>query len=238
MKKLLIVLFALLLVLSLGGCKKKGTDDNTDNKGTVTAANNYADFVAAGNDDELEILMSVQNHQSWWDNKLTIYAQDDDGGYFLYEAKVDEETAKKLEPGTLIKVKGYKGEWASEVELLDATVEIVEGAGKVYDAKDISDIADDDLKMKEYINQKIAIKGLLVVEVNKKDSDSDPDLYITVLAKDNLLYDLCVENYLNGPETIVYQTAAKLQPGDTIDIEGFMYWYEGPNPHVTAVTVE
>ena len=238
MKKLLIVLFALLLVFSLGGCKKKGADDNTDDKGGVKAANNYADFVAADNDAELEILMSVQGHQSWWDNKVTVYAQDDDGGYFLYEAKADEETAKKLVPGTLIKVKGYKGEWAGEVELMAATIEIVEGAGKVYDPKDISDIADDDLKMKEYINQKIAIKDLLVVEVNKKDSDSDPDLYITVLAKDEMLYDLCVENYLNGPETIVYQTAAKLQPGDTIDIEGFMYWYEGPNPHVTAITVK
>ena len=26
--------------------------------------------------------------------------------------------------------------------------------------------------------------------------------------------------------------------GDTIDIEGFLYWYEGAQPHVTSVTVE
>ena len=29
-----------------------------------------------------------------------------------------------------------------------------------------------------------------------------------------------------------------LQIGDTIDAEGFLYWYEGVNPHITAITVK
>jgi len=27
-----------------------------------------------------------------------------------------------------------------------------------------------------------------------------------------------------------------LNSGDKIDMEGFLYWYEGVNPHITSVT--
>ena len=26
--------------------------------------------------------------------------------------------------------------------------------------------------------------------------------------------------------------------GDTVDVEGFLYWYEGPQPHITSITVK
>ena len=29
-----------------------------------------------------------------------------------------------------------------------------------------------------------------------------------------------------------------LKKGDVVDMEGFLYWYEGVNPHITAVTVK
>jgi hypothetical protein len=41
----------------------------------------------------------VQATQSWWDNKITVYAQDQDGAYFLYEMACSEEDAAKLVPG-------------------------------------------------------------------------------------------------------------------------------------------
>ena len=50
-------------------------------------AMSYADFVAAEIDDEVTIEAYVQAHQGWWDNNgtgnVTIYAQDEEGGYFL-----------------------------------------------------------------------------------------------------------------------------------------------------------
>ena len=30
--------------------------------------------------------------------------------------------------------------------------------------------------------------------------------------------------------------AKPIQIGDKIDMEGFLYWYEGVNPHITSVT--
>ena len=28
-----------------------------------------------------------------------------------------------------------------------------------------------------------------------------------------------------------------LEIGQTVDMEGFLYWYEGVNPHITSLTV-
>lgn len=232
MKKLLTVLFALMMVFALVGCSKK----------EQLAKNNYEDFLKAGEDQELEIAMSVQAHQSWWDNKLTIYAQDDDGGYFLYNAEVDEKLAEVLQPGTMIVVTGYKTEWSGEVEFAEgAKVAILAGEkdreGKVYDPKDVTDKLANFEELAKFMNQKVAIKGLEVTNISKKDDASDPDIYISVKAGD-AAFDLCLENYLTGPDTDVYKTAESLTVGNTIDIEGFLYWYNGPNPHVTAITVK
>ena len=36
----------------------------------------------------------------------------------------------------------------------------------------------------------------------------------------------------------VYEAVKALNVGDTVDLEGFLYWYEGANPHITSVTVK
>ena len=46
-----------------------------------------------------------------------------------------------------------------------------------------------------------------------------------------------MESYLCDNTTEVYNAVKNLQIGQTIDAEGFLYWYEGVNPHITSVTV-
>ena len=48
-----------------------------------------------------------------------------------------EEDYAKLTPGTKIKVTGYKAEWSGEVEIIDATFEIMEG-NYVASARDVT----------------------------------------------------------------------------------------------------
>ena len=38
-------------------------------------------------------------------------------------------------------------------------------------------------------------------------------------------------------DTDVYKAVKNLKVGDTIDLEGFLYWYNGVNPHITSVKV-
>ena len=48
-------------------------------------------------------------------------------------------------------------------------------------------------------------------------------------------YSFTVESYLRGAGTEVYEAVKQLQVGDVIDVTGFLYWYEGPNPHIISV---
>ena len=47
-----------------------------------------------------------------------------------------------------------------------------------------------------------------------------------------------MESYLCDNTTDVYNAVEALNIGDTVDMEGFLYWYEGANPHVTSITVK
>ena len=96
MKKFVAILVALLLtVLCMSAVAEKS-------EGVMT----YAEYDAAEMDAEVVIETYVQATQSWWDNKITVYTQDEDGAYFLYEMACSEEDAAKLVPGAKIKVTG------------------------------------------------------------------------------------------------------------------------------------
>ena len=51
-------------------------------------------------------------------------------------------------------------------------------------------------------------------------------------------YTFTVESYLCDKDSDVYKAVEALQIGDKIDMEGFLYWYNGVNPHITSVTVK
>ena len=66
----------------------------------------YADYAAAEMDSEVAIEAFVQAKESWWDDKATVYAQDADGAYFLYDMNCSQEDYEKLVTGQKIKVTG------------------------------------------------------------------------------------------------------------------------------------
>ncbi len=221
-------------------------EETTEAAGDVMS---YADYVAADVDTEVTVETYVQAKQGWWENEgvgnATFYTQDEDGAYFLYNMPCSEEDYDKMVPGTKIRVKGFKSEWSGEVEITDATYEIIDG-NYVAKATDVTDkLGADDLV--DYMNQFVAFNGM-TVEGSGDDGAAflynwdgsgtqGDDLYFNV-SKDGKTYTFCVESYLCGSDTDVYKTVEGLKVGDTVDVEGFMYWYEGPQPHVTSVTVK
>ena len=202
----------------------------------------YAGFVAAELDTLVTVETYVQAKQSWWDNKATFYTQDEDGAYFIYNMACTEEEFNKLVPGTRIRVTGYKAEWAGEVELTDATYEIVEADPFIAEPVDVTALLGTD-ELIEYQNRLVAFKGVTVEEyadgaafAYKNPTDKTDDLYFKVSA-DGKSYEFCVEYYLCNEETEVYKAVEGLNVGDVVDLEGFLYWYEGPNPHITGLSV-
>ena len=207
----------------------------------------YAEYAAAELDTEVVIETYVQAKQSWWEDKATVYTQDQDGAYFLYDMACSEEDYEKLTPGTKIRVTGYKSEWSGEVEIIDATFEIVEAQDNfIAEALDVTDLLGSD-ELIDHQNQFVSFKGMTVEA--SKDADGNEatflykwdgsgqdgdDLYFNV-SKDGETYTFTVESYLCDNTTDVYAAVKELKAGDVIDMEGFLYWYEGVNPHITSV---
>ena len=61
------------------------------------------------------------------------------------------------------------------------------------------------------------------------------DLYFNA-SVDGKTYTFVVESSLRDKDSDVYKAVKELKVGDQVDMEGFMYWYEGPQPHITLVS--
>ena len=228
MKKFIALLLALTMLAAFAGCGNK-FDPAAKSEGVMT----YAEYAAAAMDSEVVIEAYVQATQSWWDNKITVYAQDPDGAYFIYELACSEADAAKLTKGAKIRVTGYKGTWAGEIEIMDATFEFVNDGTWVAEATDVTALLGSDALI-DHQNKFVAFKGLTIEAINYKNGEPGDDIYVDV-SYNGATYSFCVERYLTGPDTDVYKAFASLKSGDKVDIEGFLYWYEGVNTHITSV---
>ena len=257
MKKIIAMLLALTMVLAFAGCAKTEAPVETtaapvettapveteaaeteapETEAPAVAAMTHEEYIAADMDAAVTVETYVQGHQSWWDNKITVYCQSPDGAYFLYELACSEEDAAKLVPGTKIRVSGYKGEWAGEVEIMDGTFEFVDdGETCIAEALDVTDLLGTDALI-EHQNEFVSFTGMTVEAIEYKNGEPGDDIYVT-LGVNGASYSFCVEVYLTGTDSDVYTTVGELEVGDVVNVEGFLYWYEGVNPHITAISV-
>ena len=256
MKKILAMLLVLTMVLAFAACEPAapaptGTTTTPSTSSTPTTSNTdpnkvltYAEYAAievtqGGAQVPVVIEFYVQATQSWWDNKITVYGQDRDGGYFVYEMACTQEDASKLVPGTKIRVKGFKTVWEGEYELASgATFEFVEGAdtyiAEAFDATAL--LGTDDLI--KHQNKLVTFKGLTIKSISYKGGAAGDDIYVNVTNGDKE-FSFCVERYLTAPDTDVYKAFVDyaVGEGDVVDITGFLYWYQGPNTHITSIAL-
>lgn len=223
--------------------------------GTIdeSQAISYDEFMALEFDEPVIISTYVQAKQAWWDNKATLYTQTPEGAYFIYEMPMTEVEYEALVPGTKILVSGVKAEWSGEIEIQDAIYELGDSSDTyIAEPVDITEMLGTDDLIK-YQNQYISVKDMKIMAAddaadndaafiynyNGSGTDGD-DLYFKVSkgGENDPIYTFTVESYLTGPGTDVYEAVKNLKIGDTVDMEGYLYWYEGANPHITSVTVK
>lgn len=244
MKKLTAILLVLVMMLGIAACTPADKPKETETQAPTSTAMSHAEYLAAELDAPVEIECYVQATQSWWDNKIVIYAQDKTGGYFAYNVTCSEADAAKLVPGTKININGFKTAYKGMPEVAEgATLTIIEGADTyIAEPVDMTDL----LGKQELVDKagmKAAFKGLTIAAINYKNDAPGDDIYVDVTLGDKT-YSFCVERYLTDPETDVYKAFAELKAGDKVDIEGFVYWYDadedasgdGINTHITKVT--
>ncbi len=241
MKKLLALVLALTMVLCAAMAAAEGV-----------AVMTHAGFIALEMDSPVTVETYVQAHQILKEGKVSVYAQSEDGAYFLYGVPCTEEELAKLVPGTKIRVSGYKTEWSGEVEIGDATIEILEGDPFIAEAADVTALLGAD-EIIDRQNEFVAFKGMTVEPIKIQDDETEyaflyswdgsgtregnSDLYFNV-SVNGQTYQFTVESDLCGNETDVYKAVENLKVGDTVDLEGFLYWYNGVNPHITKIEVK
>ena len=267
MKRTILLTLALTMALAVTGCGSNGntSSQNSSGSGSDTTSQSqsstsgsqtagevmsHAEYMAAALDSQVTVETYVQAKQSWWEDKATLYTQDQDGAYFIYNVACSQEDYDKLTPGTKIQVTGYKAEWSGEVEIMDGVFQIVEG-GDTYVAEplDVTELLSSE-DLINHQNQLVSFKGL-TVEPSQDASGNEAaflyswdgsgtdgdDLYFNA-SYNGQTYTFTVESYLCDNTTDVYAAVKNLQIGQTIDAEGFLYWYEGVNPHITSITVK
>ena len=244
MKKLLTVLFVLTMVLGLTACKKETkVDPNAKAEGVMT----YAEYANAAIDAKVVVEGFVVASQSYY-NGATLYVADGDGAYFVYGGSISEEDWNKLgitagspyvglaKEGVKVHVEGTKAEWAGEVEIADAVVTIVDTTDKYLpEAKDVTkeDFA-------KFANQFVKMEATIAeAPIYKWDGSGEAgqnaDLYYGVEVNGNK-YTFVVESYLMYEGSELYNAVLALNAGDKVELQGFMYWYEGAQLHTTGVT--
>ena len=267
MKKILALLLALCMVFALAACGQQAApaekpaeqpaeqptekpaeqpaeppaEQPAEQPAEENPAMSYEEFAAAAIEDPVTIKAAVQATQSWWNDQITVYTQDQDGAYFLYNMACSEEDAAKLVPGQWILVNGFKAEWAGEVEIIDATFELLDDEPYVAQPVDATEVWGT-VDMINYMNQLVVFRGVTVEAYDdsgaafayKDPEGKTDDLYFKV-TKGDTTYEFCVEFYLCGKDTDVYKSVEALQVGDVIDLQGFLYWYNGPNLQATGV---
>ncbi len=233
---------------------KHSTDEHTANPAAALpdAANDadafcvmtHAEFETAELNETVCIETYVQAKQDWWDNTANVYAQSEDGAYYLYMMNCSEKDYALLTPGTKIRVTGIKSEWSGEIEIMDATFKVIEGS-YIAEPIDVTDLLGTD-ELVKHQNELVSFKGATVVAsqnaeendvpiIYKGDSIGD-DIYFKV-SVNHQIYDFCIESYLTPDGSPAYEAAEKLKIGDVVDLEGFLYWYNGPNPHIVSISV-
>ena len=161
-----------------------------------------------------------------------------------------QEEYDQMTEGTKIRVSGYKAEWSGEVEIMDGQLEeIIAGDTYVAEPVDVTELlGTDELESRQ--NQKVTFTGLTIAPSTIEGDETEyaflynydgsgtqgDDVYFNV-EYNGETYQFLVESYLCDSSTDVYKAVEALEIGQTIDCEGFLYWYEGVNPHITSVTV-
>ena len=243
------------------GTTTNGTTSGTTTQETTTTVNRadesksagvmtYDQYVNADVDSKVVIEAYIQAKQVYSEQygNTTLYLQDADGAYFVYRLACTAEDYATYTVGKKVKISGVKAVWSGEVEITDATIELLDGY-YVAEAKEATALLANEEELIKLQNQLVSFKGLTVAA--SKDADDKEvaylykwngtgaegdDLYFNVTL-DGKTYQFLVESDLCGADTDVYKAVKNLKIGDKIDVEGFLYWYNGVNPHITSVQI-
>ena len=197
----------------------------------------YEKFLAT--DDNMMVFVDtyVQATTPWADDRVNIYAQSEDGAYYLYHTACPPVDAEKLVPGTKIRISGYKSSKFGGATIEDGIFQVLEDEEpRIFEAQDISALLGPQEATEELallINSLVRIPQLTVVKAAEQQEDGDLIFYASV---NGTTYMYKVEADLTDSSTTLYQSVQNLAVDDVFGLEAFLtYGEDGMCPTVTVI---
>ena len=167
------------------------------------------------------------------------------------ERKLVDDVSFSVKDGEMLVITGPNGGGKSTIAKLLMGIEKADEGEILLDGQDLSHMNVDgraNAGIGYAFQQPPSFKGMTVEAIGKDDQGNDAaffyrdnnsgqegdDLYFNV-SLNGKTYTFTVESYLCDKDTDVYKAVKNLKIGDKIDMEGFLYWYNGVNPHITSV---
>ena len=103
-------------------------------------------------------------------DKLNIYFENEEGGYYIYGYKPTDENKNKIVVGATIDVSGTKDVYNGLVEFIDTTVVVLDEAVKTVTPKDVTSIVaaapnNKDASLTKLVSQYVTVKGVEMVDI-------------------------------------------------------------------------
>jgi len=237
MKKILSLVLAIAMLLCVAVAEE------------AAAPMTYEEFLAAELDSPVTVKTYIQliAYNAAY-GTASMFLGDEEGAYFVYRMACDEALAAELYEGAPVIVSGEKTEWSGEVEIIDATIELLDEEGALFESENINEVlGTEDIDL--YKNALVTVSDVTVVAYNEAGdafsynwdgsgaAGSNSDLYFNVQLGDTV-YSMTVESDECAEGTDVYTAVTSLKVGDVIDVTGFLYWYNGAQIHVNEVIVK
>lgn len=247
-KSLFVFLCCSLLLVS---CSKKKNTEPSSEKITVTATPeptkashsvmNYDEYMAAPMNETVTIHAYVQAKEDLLEDEdgndtVTLYLQDKDGGYYVYDMPILEMDYKNLKKGQEMYITGTKTQWEGEIEIIEASSYRIGNGSWISEPIDIDPIYTDEQALQTHMNQLVSLKDLTVTDIQLPDQEGG-DININC-TKEDVSIPLVIVSSMFDEDSDEYKQAETLVQGDMIDVQGFLYWYnEKPQIHIKSFSV-
>lgn len=204
----------------------------------------HAAFLAAEEDSPVTVECFVQAKDAWMDGVGALYAQNEEGAYYLPRLRCSREEYEGLEIGRKIRVKGYKSHWNDSVEIADALVQPLDGSW-IAGTRDVTAMIGTG-ELAEHQNEKVCFRGMTIEAMpdgksvwyygwdNSAPAGEGTERYFRA-SFEGTVYDFTVKPSLCEDAEEVLKTLEQLQVGDRVDLTGFLRYYNGPLPRITEI---
>lgn len=222
----------------------------TEPSAPLTDYMNHGEFMSAPLDTEVTVETYVQASERWWDGKVTLYCQNPEGAYYLYNLACPEDEAAKFVPGIRVRATGIKAQWNGNTEIIDGTVSLAEADhGYIAEAADMTPLLGTEALAAE-VNRLGVFKGMTVAPSTNADGKEAAFLYKedgSGKQGDDLYFHLTdgtsvircrVNVHMLGcdADSALYKAVQALKLHSKVDAEGFLFRNNSILLHITSLT--